>query len=279
MICAHNSRMIYDLHSHTTCSDGTLRPVDLAARAIENGVNALAITDHDTIAAYDQLTVPENLTLIPGIEFSTQWHGIGVHIVGLNLKLASDAIKTGVDFQLTARRTRAEKIAERLEKAGLANALAGAKQHAGEAEISRPHFASYMVETGFSKNVEHAFKKYLGSGKPGDIKQLWAEPAQVITWIRDSGGVAVLAHPHKYRMTRTKLLALVDDFIAAGGQGIEVLSGSQGKDITEMLRDISLQKNLLASVGSDYHGASTPWCKPGMHTRLPSACTPVWSVF
>jgi len=273
--------MIYDLHSHTTCSDGTLSPADLIARAAENGVKAFSITDHDTVAAYQDLArqAAPTLTVIPGIEFSTQWNGVGIHVVGLNIKLESDAINTGVNYQRTARRTRAEKIAERLEKAGLKDALAGATRVAGVAEISRPHFARYMVESGFSKSHEHAFKKFLGAGKPGDIKQLWAEPKQAIAWIRDSGGVAVLAHPHKYRMTRTKLLALIDDFVALGLQGMEVLSGSQGKDITGMLRDIAVQRKLLASVGSDYHGAATPWCKPGMHTRLPSACTPVWSVF
>lgn len=273
--------MIYDLHCHSHCSDGELSVNNLITLAIEKKVDVLSITDHDTLLAYEQSTVLQNpqIIIIPGIELSTQWQKIGVHILGLNVSLKSGAMEEAVNVQRHARQERAEKIAERLEKEGLKNALEGAKKCAGAAEISRPHFARYMVETGFSKNMEHAFKKHLGSGKPGDIKQLWAPMNQVINWINASGGVAVLAHPYKYKLTRSKLIKLLDDFKQAGGRGIEVLSGNQGKDITEMLRDMAVQKNLLASAGSDFHHTSTQWCKLGMHHSLPKACTPVWSIF
>lgn len=257
-------------------------PVDkLIALAIEQKVDVLSITDHDTLLAYQQDcdTNNEKIKIIPGIELSTQWQKIGVHVLGLNVSLQSGAIQDAVGVQQRARQERAEKIAERLEKEGLKDALAGAKKCAGPAEISRPHFARYMVESGFSKNVEHAFKKHLGAGRPGDIKQLWASMEQVIEWINASGGVAVLAHPYKYKLTRSKLVKLLDDFKEKGGRGMEVLSGNQGKDITEMLRDLAVQKNLLASMGSDFHNTSTQWCKLGMHPSLPKSCTPVWSVF
>jgi len=272
--------MIYDLHCHSNCSDGELPAEQLIALAIEKKVDVLSITDHDTLLAYEKLAIQDSqIKILPGIELSTQWQKIGIHILGLNIQLQSGAIQEAVNAQSKARQERAEKIAERLEKAGLKDALDGAKKIAGHAEISRPHFAQHMVACGFSKNVEHAFKKHLGAGKPGDVKQLWASMEQVIAWIKQSGGVPVLAHPHKYKLTRSKLIKLLDDFKEAGGQGMEVLSGSQGKDITEILRDICVQKNLLASMGSDFHSTSTPWCKPGMHAHLPLACTPVWSVF
>jgi len=273
--------MIYDLHSHSNCSDGELSVDKLIALAIEKKVDVLSITDHDTLLGYQQEHNADlqKIKIIPGIELSTQWQKIGVHILGLNVSLQSGAIQEAVSVQRRARQERAEKIAERLEKDGLKNALDGAKKCAGPAEISRPHFARYMVEVGFSKNMEHAFKKHLGAGKPGDIKQLWASMERVITWINESGGVAVLAHPYKYKLTRSKLIKLLDEFKQAGGKGMEVLSGNQGKDITEMLRDLAVQKNLLASTGSDFHHTSTQWCNLGMHPALPKACTPVWSAF
>ena len=273
--------MIYDLHNHSCCSDGQLSIAALIELAMEKKVDVLSITDHDTVLGYKNISnIPTpNIKIIPGVEFSTQWQKIGVHILGLNIQPQHGAIEEGVLFQQKARQERAEKIAEKLHKAGLANALAGAKKFAGDAEIARPHFARYMVEAGFSKSMEQAFKKHLGAGKPGDIKQLWANMDKVIAWIKDSGGVAVLAHPHKYNLTRTKLLNLLDDFKQAGGEGMEVLSGAQDKDTTNMLRDIALQKKLLASMGSDFHSPATPWCSPGMYAKLPQACTPVWSVF
>jgi predicted metal-dependent phosphoesterase TrpH len=273
--------VIFDLHCHSNCSDGELSVDRLLALAAEKKVDVLSITDHDTLSAYEQAAMAGSpaIKIIPGIELSTQWQKIGIHILGLNVQLHNGAMQEAVSVQRRARQERAENIAGKLEKAGLKNALEGAKKYAGNAEISRPHFAQYMVETGFSKNIEQAFKKHLGAGKPGDIKQLWATMEQVISWIKGSGGVPVLAHPSKYSLTRSKLIRLLDDFQAAGGSGIEVLSGHQGKDITEMLRDLALQKNLLASVGSDFHSTSTPWCRLGMHPALPKACTPVWSVF
>lgn len=273
--------MIYDLHCHSFCSDGELSADNLIRLAIEQKVGALSITDHDTLLAYQQIsdTSKEKIEIIPGIELSTQWQKIGVHVLGLNVSLKSGAIQEAVKVQGHARQERAEKIAERLEKAGLKDALIGAKKFAGPAEIARPHFAQYMVASGFSKNIEQAFKKHLGAGKPGDIKQWWASLEQVIEWINASGGIAVLAHPYKYKLTRSKLIKLLDDFKEKGGRGMEVLSGNQGKDITEMLRDLSVEKKLLASAGSDFHSTSTQWCKLGMHPALPKACIPVWSEF
>jgi len=273
--------MVYDLHCHTTCSDGELSPADLIDKAVENGVQTLSITDHDTLAAYSSLqsTTPNALTLIPGVEFSTQWNGIGIHIVGLNVALECGALKSGEQAQQQARLSRAEKIAEKLEKFGLERPLEGAKQEAGSATLSRPHFARYMVKAGFSKSIDQAFKKYLGSGKPCDIKQHWAELETVVAWIKDSGGIAVLAHPHKYKMTRSKLVRFLDSFQACGGEAIEVISGNQAPNITQNMAQLAEQRNLLASLGSDFHSPRQSWVKLGMHTGLPKSCKPVWERF
>jgi len=289
--------MIYDLHCHSNCSDGLLAVDALIDLAIQNNVGALSITDHDSVLAYSQIKeqqtkeqqakeskqrnseeAPSKIKIIPGIEFSSSWNGVGVHILGLNINPECPSITDGSKQQQQARKTRAEKISEKLAKAGLKDALEGAQKHVQHGEISRPHFAKYMVEAGFSKNIEQAFKKYLDSGKMGDIKQGWADLKTVTSWIKESGGVAVLAHPHKYKLTRTKLVALVDAFQAIGGEGMEVLSGAEDKNITANLVQICQQKNLLASIGSDFHAPSA-WSRLGMHQTLPAHCKPVWSVF
>ncbi len=272
--------MLYDLHCHSNCSDGELAPTDLIARAIDHGVEVLSITDHDTADAYQQLpATQQTLTLIPGIEFSTSWQKIGIHIVGLNIDPTDSTMVAAINLQQSARQRRAETIAQKLEKLGAERPLEGAQAIAGNAGLSRPHFAQYLVESGFCKDYNQAFKKYLGAGKPGDVKQEWACLQDVVDWIRGSGGIAVLAHPHKYKMTRSKLLRLIEDFKSAGGEAMEVLSGKQTPDITQNLQGICEQMGLLASIGSDFHHTQTSWCYLGMHPHLPNACKPVWERF
>lgn len=270
--------MLYDLHCHSTCSDGSLEPEQLVQRATDAGVEVLAITDHDTTAAFGRLPPCTNspIQVIPAIEFSTTWRKIGVHIVGLNIDPDSDAMRAGCHYQQQARKQRAEQIAEKLHHLGLPDTLEGAKAQAGSDIVGRPHFAQHLIEIGAVSNMRQAFKKYLGSGKPGDVKQLWATLPQIIQWIRDAGGTAVLAHPDKYNLTRTKLLALADDFMAVGGQGMEVVSGRQPPPLTRDLAKICEQKALLASCGSDFHQPDQPWAELGQFPGLPDTCRPVW---
>ena len=267
-----------DLHSHTIVSDGRLTPKELIERAKAKGVEVLSITDHDTVAAYEQLADVklDGLLIIPGVEFSTQWRGVGVHIVGLNLNLDSLAIKEAVAQQEKARADRALLIAERLIKAKCPIDFQRVEEIANHSQIGRPHFAQHLVELGLVKNMSAAFKKYLGNGKVGDVKQCWAELGQIVRWITEAGGVAVLAHPLKYKMTRTKLSALLDDFIAAGGRSMEVVSGQQTKDETRVLARFCVEKGLLASCGSDFHQPSQ-WSEIGSMSDFPKECKPVWT--
>lgn len=272
--------MIYDLHCHTTASDGSLTPRELIARAAEKGVTHLAITDHDTVAAYQKIDRDDcPLTLIPGIEFSTQWRKTGIHIVGLNIDLHSNAVAEGTKYQSAARRARAENIAEKLRARGLDCEFTDIQKLAGGGQIGRPHFAQHLVNTDAVKTVQQAFKKYLGAGKPGDIKQHWADLSQIIEWIRGAGGTAVLAHPDKYKLTRTKLIALIDDFKTSGGKAIEVISGKQIPSLTRQLATLCDQHQLLASCGSDFHQPGQPWAELGEHSELPECCIPVWTSF
>jgi len=269
--------MKIDLHSHTLVSDGALSPRELLSRAVAQDVDVLSITDHDSIGAYEILgdlsTYP--IKIIPGIEFSTQWRGVGIHIVGLNLDLTNQSILQGVASQESARRDRAELIAENLLKIGLSVDIERVRAIANGSNVGRPHFAQHLVELGCVKDVAAAFKKYLGNGKVGDVKQGWGELPQIVKWITDCGGTAVVAHPLKYKLTRSKLSSLLDDFIEAGGRGVEVVSGQQSVDKTRMLAKLCVEKGLLASCGSDFHQPSS-WGELGKMSPLPKDCKTVW---
>lgn len=270
--------MNIDFHCHTTASDGALIPKALIDLALEREIDMLSITDHDTLNAYEQLgPMASGLRIIPGIELSSQWNGRGIHIVGLNVGLSSASILEAVQQQSNARRERAEIIAEKLARFGFADCLAGAQSLAsGPEQVGRPHFAQYLVSINAVSNIQQAFKRYLGAGKAGDIKDQWAPPATVINWIRDAGGVAVLAHPTKYKLTRSKLVELLHDFKAAGGEGMEVISGAQLPAVTRDMSRLCREMDLEASCGSDFHAPNQQWAALGRVAPLPDNCTPVW---
>jgi predicted metal-dependent phosphoesterase TrpH len=257
-----------------------LTPLELLARAIEQGVSVLAVTDHDTLDAYRELPgEPGALRLVHGIEFSTEWEHTGIHVVGLDFDPDGAAIRAGVDFQTRARLERAGRIAEVLEKRGVPDALAGAAALARGGYIGRPHFAQYLVDIGKARNLQAAFRNYVGDGTAADIRQHWATMAQVVQWIRDAGGIAVLAHPLKYKMTRTRLKRLLAAFVQAGGQGLEVVSGQQNPQQTAGLAELCLQMKLLASCGSDFHAPGARWAELGAFSALPPEVPPVWERF
>lgn len=276
--------MIFDLHSHTNYSDGALSPAQLVARAVDMQVDTLAITDHDTVAGLMSIqeqwpTESDAIKLVAGIELSTQWQSVGIHILGLNIDPNSAAMLEATRIQMHARQQRAEQIADNLHKLGFEGALEGAQQQASGRFIGRPHFAQWMVAQGIVKNVQSAFKNYLGHGKAGDVKQHWANLAQTIEWIRGAGGISVLAHPLKYRLTRTRLKRFLKDFIEAGGQGMEVISGQQQAQETAGMANLCIEKDLLASCGSDFHFPDKPWSELGRFATLPATVTPVWDQF
>jgi len=270
--------MLADLHTHTRASDGRLAPAELLRAAHAAGVEMLAITDHDTLSAYAKLdtSLAPRCRIVPGIELSTTWKKIAVHVVGLNIDLQDSTLQTGVARQQTARRERAGVIANRLERLGFRDVLSGAEQLAAGAGISRVHFARHLVESGQIKSLEEAFRKYLGPGKVGDIRESWAPLDEVIRWIHAAGGTAVLAHPAKYKLTNLKLEELTRDFGAAGGDALEVISGQQDANLTARLGKLATRHGLLASCGSDFHQPGQRWAQLGLVAALPQSCTPVW---
>jgi len=272
--------VIYDLHSHSSASDGALEPDALLLHAAESGVDALAITDHDTLAAFDRIGMPLPLPrLIPGIELSTTWRNIGVHVVGLDIDPASAALRRGVRQQQQSRDERARVIARRLRSQGLPDMLDDVLQIAGGEPVGRPHFAAHLVGSGIVKDVKTAFRKYLGAGKPGDVRHGWAALPEVVRWIVQAGGTAVLAHPAKYRLTKTRLRALASDFRRSGGTAIEVVCGQQSPNRTTHLAQLSLDLDLAASCGSDFHNGDNCWSRPGGFPPLPDDVRPVWTAW
>ena len=248
--------MIVDFHTHSLASDGALAPMELLRRAKAAGVRQFALTDHDTTAGYLSVrhtTEANEVGLISGVELSCRWATTTVHVVGLNFDADAPEMVAMVEQLTQAREERAEKIAKRLAGVGIDGALEGAKAIAKESQIGRPHFATWMAEAGAVDSVTEAFDKYLGAGKIGDVKMFWPPLSDVVQAITRAGGVAILAHPLKYRLTGMKLRALINDFKAAGGGAIEVLNGRQPETDLKRLSQLAEGNGLMCSVGSDFH--------------------------
>ena len=281
--------MIFDLHSHSTASDGALSPEALLARAGANGVAHLALTDHDTVAGVKILQAAmaepqfvaefsSPITLVPGVEISADIGGRSYHILGLWIDPDNGPLNTFLAGQRRVREARAETIAEKLARQGIEGALEGAKALAGDAVLSRPHFARYLLEQGHCSKEQQAFKRWLGAGKPCDVPCQWPSGDEAIAVIHGAGGLAVLAHPDKYGLTRTKMRILLEAFKAAGGDGLELISGRQDEAITRYLLRLSQKYNLACSTGSDFHSPEQTWADLGCNTSLPASAVPIWSL-
>lgn len=271
----------YDLHSHTNHSDGTLTPQALVEKAVEMKVKQLAITDHDTTSALADAELHAqqfpDLTIVKGIELSCRWNKQDVHIVGLGIDPDSPVLIECIEQQQQARVLRAKKISEKLEKQGYPGAFDYAQDIAhAPTQITRPHFAQFLVEQKAVKTIPQAFKKYLGQGKLAYVSTEWLSVEEAIQVIANSGGLSVLAHPSHYSMTRTKLSRLLKDFASAGGDAMEVITSNQTSDVSQWLANKSLELNLKASQGSDFHGAKMPWAKLGRIPSMPKNCAPIW---
>lgn len=272
----------YDLHSHSIASDGALSPADLIARAISQGVDVLALTDHDGtegIAAAQEASQNTDLTLITGVEISVTWGGGTVHILGLNVDVNNATLQQGLMAMRSYRIDRAAKMAERLEKAGITGALDGARKYSSDVMLGRLHFAQFLVEHGHAKNISDVFKRFLVRNKPGYVAGEWASLTDAVTWITAAGGQAVIAHPARYKMTATKLRRLISEFKDAGGVGFEVVSGRQHPEEVKNLARLAEQFELVASCGSDFHTPDNTWVELGHLAALPKSCVPIWSTW
>jgi len=269
----------YDLHSHSLASDGTLTPASLVEAAHTAGVNVLALTDHDTTDGIEEaagIAGPLGLQLIPGVEISVNWQSVTVHILGLNIDTGCTALQAGLRRLRESRDRRAAEIARRLDKAGIPGSHAGASVLAQGRIITRTHFARYLVEHGYAGSQRDVYKHYLVPGKPGYTRGEWAGLEEALDWIAAAGGLAVIAHPARYRLTASKLRRLIGEFREAGGAGLEVVSGSHTRDNIIAMAGYARTGGLLASRGSDYHGPENPWVRLGQLVDLPAGCLPIW---
>jgi predicted metal-dependent phosphoesterase TrpH len=269
-----------DLHTHSTASDGSLRPAELVARAHAAGIEVLALTDHDTLSGLDDaMSCASGLgvELIPGVEISVTWGRRTIHVLGLRVDPESEMLRNGLARLLAYRAWRAEEIGRRLARAGIEGAYAGAAALSSGDLIGRTHFARYLASRGLAQDVRGVFKQYLVKGKPGYVPGDWASLEDALSWICAAGGQAVIAHPARYRFTRAKLLRLIGEFSELGGEGIEVVSGSHGRDDMLVFARHAREGRLYASSGSDYHGPETPWIELGRLPAVPPGCVPIWT--
>lgn len=274
--------MIADLHCHSYRSDGELPPAEVVARAVQRGVQLLALTDHDTLDGIAEARAAADaagLRFVAGVEISTRWEGHDIHIVGLNVDPASAELQAGLVRQFDARHQRGRIIAERLARAGVPGCWERACELAGNERPGRPHFARAVVEAGAARDIEHAFNRFLKQGQVAYVPTPWATIEEAVNWIRAAGGVAAIAHPARYRLTRSKLKRLVAQFAAAGGGALEVkLPGQQPNQVQSMIL-LAGQYGLAGSIASDFHGGSTPWAQLGAAGELPGGIRPVWELF
>lgn len=272
---------VIDLHTHSLYSDGALSPADLVRKAAAAGVQALALTDHDATTGVVEAAAEADavgIRLLPGLELSTLWRGISVHVVGLGVDIREAGLVEGLARQANARGERARRIAERLDKLRVPGAWEGALALAGDEpnRISRTHFSQWLLAEGRVSSLQGAFDKYLGNGKPADVAMPWVELPEAVALIRAAGGTAVLAHPGRYPLTRTKLRLLIAAFREAGGEAMEVATATEKPDIVRYLGQLAGDAGLEASQGSDFHGPHMPWIHLGRFPPLPAGCRPVW---
>jgi 3',5'-nucleoside bisphosphate phosphatase len=273
----------YDLHSHTTRSDGVMLPAALVERAASRAVRVLAITDHDDVSGLAEARAAAagtGIELIDGVEISVSWNDHTLHVVGLRVDPGNEALQQGLRQNRSGRNARAERMAAGLAGIGIAGALEGARRHVTNPElVSRTHFARFLVQAGHARSTHAVFDRYLGTGKPGYVPHAWASLEQATQWIAAAGGVAVLAHPGRYKLDEPDRAELLRRFRDLGGSAVEVVTGSHAPEEFDYWARRAREFGLFASVGSDFHGPRDSSRDLGDLPPLPAGCRPVWQAF
>ncbi|WP_416136127.1 3',5'-nucleoside bisphosphate phosphatase [Aquabacterium sp. A7-Y] len=269
-----------DLHCHSNVSDGTLTPEELAARAKANGVELWALTDHDEVGGQQraaQAAAALGLPYLSGTEISVTFAGETVHIVGLGFDVADPGLAAGLARTRGGRELRAREMSADLERVGIAGAYEGALKYVGNPDlISRTHFARYLVEVGACRDTQEVFRKYLTEGKPGYVEHRWATLDDAVAWITGAGGIAVVAHPGRYKFSANEEYALFSHFKDIGGRGVEVVTGSHTAQDYVKYAGVAAEFGLFASRGSDFHSPSESHTDLGSLPFLSSGLSPVW---
>ncbi|MFZ2649196.1 MAG: 3',5'-nucleoside bisphosphate phosphatase [Burkholderiaceae bacterium] len=269
-----------DLHCHSDVSDGTLRPEVLAARAKANGVELWALTDHDEVSGQQrarQAAFELGLPYVTGTEISVTFADTAVHIIGLGFDADDAALRAGLAATRSGRKRRAIEMADGLAQVGIPGAFEGALAFVGNPDLmSRTHFARFLVATGVCNDTHEVFRKYLIRGKPGYVPHRWATLRDAVSWIDGAGGVAVIAHPGRYRFSVNEEYAFFTEFISHGGRGVEVVTGSHSSADAAHYADAAVEFKLLASRGSDFHSPEESRVDLGSLPALPRRLTPIW---
>ena len=271
-----------DLHSHSVISDGTLAPEDLAARARANGVELWALTDHDEIGGQHRAAAAahtQGMAYLTGTEISVSFASTTVHIVGLGFDPDNPQLAQGLAATRGGRGGRAREMAAQLAQVGIEGAYEGALEFVGNPElVSRTHFARFLVDAKVCRDTAEVFRKYLVEGKPGYVPHRWAALGDAVRWITEAGGVAVIAHPARYKLTANEEYALFSEFKAHGGQGVEVVTGSHSAAEYVTYGAMAQEFGLAASRGSDFHSPEESHTDLGALPLLPGTLTPVWEL-
>ncbi len=271
----------FDLHNHSTCSDGLLSPTQLIDLAARTGVDAIALTDHDNtdgVAEAAEAAKRAAIGFVPGVEISVSWGDTTLHVVGLNVDPSAAVLRDGLESIRAGRLGRAKRIGEALGRLGFANAFEGAFALAkNERVLSRTHFARHLVQIGAVKDMQAAFDKLLATGKPACVAHRWAALEDAVKWICGSGGTAVLAHPGRYNLKPMMRHEMLKEFKAFGGTALEVVTGSHRPEEYSLWQREALEHGFMASRGADYHGPGEGSCEPGRLPALHASLTPVWS--
>lgn len=270
----------YDLHCHSTASDGLLAPAALVRRAAANGVGMLALTDHDEISGLAEARAQAaalNLRFVDGVEISISWGGITIHVIGLNIDPDNQQLQHGLQAIRMGRAERAKKMAEDLARAGIPGSLEGAYAYVENPNlIGRTHFARFLVEKRYVSDVKSAFQHYLVGGKPGYVPHQWATLAEALAYIKAGRGIAVVAHPGRYKLTRAEMRKFFGEFKDGGGAGVEVITSSHTSEQYLEYAILAKEFGFLASRGSDFHGPGESRVDLGKLPDLAADLKPVW---
>ena len=270
----------YDLHCHSTASDGLLAPAELVRRAAKNGVEILALTDHDELCGLAEARAQAatlGLRFIDGVEVSITWGGITIHVVGLNIDPGNQQLQQGLHVIRQGRAERAKKMAQDLTRVGIPGSLEGAYAYVENPNlIGRTHFARFLVEKRYVSDVKSAFQHYLVSGKPGYVPHQWATLEEALAYIKAGGGIPVVAHPGRYKLTRTEMRKFLGEFRDGGGAGIEVITSSHTPEQFLEYAILAKEFGFLASRGSDFHGPGESRVDLGKLPDLATDLKPIW---
>jgi len=271
--------MKVDLHNHSYYSDGVFSPTEVVRLADEADCNLFALTDHDTtdgLAEAQQMADELSVNLVSGVEISALWRNMTIHIVGLGIDINNDILQKGLNYNQRLREERAEKIALGLRRAGITDALEKTQELSKTDMITRTHFAQMLIREGYCKDMRSVFRRFLTGKKPGASRVEWRSFDEVVGWIHAAGGLAVIAHPFRYRMTQTKIKNMFLNFKEVLGDGVEVVTATSTAEEITLSNRWAKEYKLLSSCGSDYHGWPNQRIQIGCLRDLPNLDNAIW---